>query len=175
MKIVKNDKEIKRDFNIFVISDTHFCHENIIKYCDRPFKNVHEMNNYMIQKWNSVVGKHDLVIHCGDVVLGPNDVAEKVLKQLNGRKYLIKGNHDNKSDTFYRKCGFERISDFPIIIDGKYIFAHAPLEKLGDSDLFLYYGHVHNDMDYGDTKNSKCVCVERLDYTPLLVIKKDEE
>lgn len=51
---------------VFIIADTHFYHENIIKYCDRPFENASIMNDIMIEKWNSVVGKSDIVIHLGD-------------------------------------------------------------------------------------------------------------
>ena len=55
---------------IYFIADTHFNHANIIKYCNRTFKNTHEMNEYIIQKWNSVVKKDDTVYHLGDVGFG---------------------------------------------------------------------------------------------------------
>ena len=53
---------------IYFIADTHFNHANIIKYCNRPFKNTDEMNKYIIRKWNSVVKETDTVYHLGDVV-----------------------------------------------------------------------------------------------------------
>lgn len=55
---------------IYFIADTHFYHENIIKYCNRPFKNSKQMNEYIVNKWNSVVTKDDIVYHLGDVGFG---------------------------------------------------------------------------------------------------------
>ena len=59
--------------NTWLISDTHFDHANIIKYCNRPFKDVDEMNNTIWQNWNSVVDADDIVYHLGDFALGPSD------------------------------------------------------------------------------------------------------
>ena len=58
--------------NVFVISDHHFYHENIIKYCNRPFNSLREMNYTMIEKWNSVVSENDTVLHLGDFSFGDN-------------------------------------------------------------------------------------------------------
>lgn len=55
---------------IYFIADTHFNHTNIIKYCKRPFKDANEMNEYIIEKWNSVVKDDDIVYHLGDVGFG---------------------------------------------------------------------------------------------------------
>ena len=71
----------------FVISDTHFNHENIIRYCNRPFKNATEMNEIIIKNWNEIVTNNDIVIHLGDVGLGRSDQLEPIIKQLNGKKY----------------------------------------------------------------------------------------
>lgn len=57
---------------IYFIADTHFKHANIIKYCNRPFKNTYEMNEYIIQKWNSVVKKDDTVVPTEEV--GENQI-----------------------------------------------------------------------------------------------------
>lgn len=54
--------------NIFFTSDTHFWHENIIKFCNRPFSSVEEMNDTIIENWNKVVGENDIVFHLGDFV-----------------------------------------------------------------------------------------------------------
>ena len=92
---------------IFVTSDTHFSHVNIIKYCNRPYASVEEMNNALIDNWNSVVKNDDLVIHLGDFALGRTiqDI-KKHLDKLNGNKILILGNHDSLSQDDYIKCGF---------------------------------------------------------------------
>ena len=68
------------DVTIFIISDTHFNHQNIIKYCDRPFKDETHMNKVLIHNWNRVVGKNDVVIHLGDVALSSANKSIDVLK-----------------------------------------------------------------------------------------------
>ena len=73
--------------NLFVISDTHFGHANIIKYCNRPFSSVEEMNERMIENWNSVVTVQDHVYHLGDVYFG--NETSNFFHRLNGKKRLI--------------------------------------------------------------------------------------
>ena len=73
------------------IADTHFSHTNIIRFCNRPFNTVEEMNETMIRKWNNVVGEQDLVYHLGDFGFGN---LELILRRLNGKKILITGSHD---------------------------------------------------------------------------------
>ena len=82
---------------IFIISDTHFCHKNIIKYSGRPFKTVEEMNDEMIKRWNNKVGKDDLVIHLGDFALGSKDEVGNIKNKLNGNIILLKGSHDHNT------------------------------------------------------------------------------
>jgi calcineurin-like phosphoesterase family protein len=89
---------IKDKFNkdkLFFTSDTHFFHANIIKYCERPFKNTHEMNEAIVKNWNSVVPKDGVVFRLGDVSLTAVPKAlNDLLHKLNGTKYLIIGNHE---------------------------------------------------------------------------------
>ena len=159
---------------IFVIADTHFFHENIIKYCDRPFSSVEDMNNTIIKNWNEVVSNDDIVLHLGDVSLGKKEETAKIIRKLKGRKILIKGNHDRWSDQVYRDMGFEYVSKFPILYDGFYILSHAPLEILSDKLPYMScYGHVHNDERYVDTENTKCFSVERIGYKPFLLYEKE--
>ena len=81
--------------NIFFTSDQHFGHHNIIKFCNRPFKDVEEMNQTMIQRWNEKVGPKDEVYHLGDLGLTKDKEAMKaILDQLNGTIHLIVGNHE---------------------------------------------------------------------------------
>ena len=81
----------------FFTSDTHFNHANIIRFCNRPFKDVEQMNEVMIANWNNVIGKDDTVFHLGDFCLGGAAEWTKILDRLNGKIYLIMGNHDLKS------------------------------------------------------------------------------
>lgn len=157
----------------FIISDTHFNHENIIKYCNRPFKSVDEMNRAMIKNWNETVSNKDIVIHLGDVALGSKEEAKKIIQQLNGRKILIKGNHDNWTDEFYKECGFEYVSKFPILWNDFYLLSHAPLQLSETTPYFNFYGHVHNDEKYIESATTKCVCVERIGYRPMLIMEKN--
>ena len=71
--------------NVFITSDHHFEHNNIIKYCERPFSDVHEMDNTLIDNWNSVVRPHDQVFHLGDFSLGEPETAKEYFSELNGR------------------------------------------------------------------------------------------
>lgn len=77
----------------FFTSDTHFGHANIINLCKRPFRDVNHMNDMLVENWNSVVTDDDTVFHLGDFALGGSDVWNKVLSRLNGKMYLILGNH----------------------------------------------------------------------------------
>lgn len=82
----------------FVFSDPHFGHKNIITFKDsdgkltRPFSSVEEMDEHMVTNINSVVNKKDTIYFLGDVVI--NRKALPIFDRINGRKVLIKGNHD---------------------------------------------------------------------------------
>lgn len=163
----------------FVIGDTHFGHSNIIKYCNRPFRDVEEMDRVLIKNWNETVSNHDIVIHLGDFALCARERAKEICSQLNGKKILIKGNHDNWTDDFYRNIGFDYVSKFPIIYGGTsdnngfYMMSHAPLMLSETTPYWNFYGHVHNDSKFADTPTSKCVCVERIGYRPYLFLEKN--
>lgn len=158
---------------VFVTADTHFNHENIIKYCNRPFKSVEEMDDIMLKNWNRTVSNNDVVIHLGDLYLGKKSEARKFLPKLKGRKILILGNHDHWSESFYRECGFETVSRFPIVYNNFFLMSHAPLQLSETTPYFNCYGHVHNDEKFHDTATSKCFSVERINYTPYLLFDTD--
>lgn len=157
----------------FMISDTHFGHKNIIKYCNRPFETVEEMDKTMIKNWNSVVTNKDTVIHLGDVALCGKERFKQIISQLNGNKILIKGNHDQWTDEFYRESGFQYVSRFPIVWNDFFLLSHAPLQLSETTPYFNCYGHVHNDEKFIDTATSRCFSVERINYTPVLLLEKD--
>lgn len=79
---------------IYFTGDTHFGHANIIKYCNRPYSSVQEMNEMLIKNWNDTVSPTDTIYHVGDFAFDSNP--QKYLVRLNGHKVLIKGNHDKK-------------------------------------------------------------------------------
>lgn len=82
---------------LFFTSDTHFNHTNILQYCNRPFKTIDQMNETIITNWNRVVGPDDVIFHLGDFCLGGAEEWNKILNRLNGRIYLVLGNHDLKN------------------------------------------------------------------------------
>src|ERR1700744_1409385 len=81
---------------IYFTSDTHFGHENIIRYSNRPFKDVEHMNEELVRRWNSRVGHTDIVYHLGDVALMKGADPDSILIRLNGIIHLCPGNHDSK-------------------------------------------------------------------------------
>jgi calcineurin-like phosphoesterase family protein len=167
----------------YVISDTHFSHSNIIKYCDRPFKNYHSMNERMVELWNNTVTDDDIIFHLGDVTFGKLDDSINVLKRLNGRLILIKGNHDRGSNLkLFRKHDiFETIYEGnhyqPWQYDEQVLLSHGPVapEVINDNQLNIH-GHIHNtpllDLDcyagYDENKYIN-VSVEMIGYRPIKI------
>lgn len=159
---------------IFVTADTHFNHTNIIKYCNRPFKDVNEMNETIIKNWNEVVGVNDIVYHLGDFGFGTKEELQKIFDRLNGKKYLIIGNHDFRVGIkYYQELGFIEVYRKQCIFD-KYIFTHRPIEVT--KNYINLYGHIHDkpvDLKYDD-ENHTCVCLDRTDFKPLLLMEINE-
>lgn len=154
---------------IWIVADTHFNHKNIIKYCNRPFDSVKEMNDILISNWNKVVKSNDQVFMLGDFALCGKDKIIEIGQQLNGRKTLILGNHDGASLSTYYNAGFEIVSKFPIIYQDFFILSHQPIEFLPLNTPFVnIYGHVHDDIRFPTiTARSACVSIERWNYTPV--------
>lgn len=83
-------------FKVFIIADNHFGHEAIIKHCQRPFKDVKEMNEVMYNNWQRVVGEKDMVLVLGDIGLQNRGLDWNMISSLKGNKILVRGNHDRK-------------------------------------------------------------------------------
>lgn len=152
----------------FIIADTHFNHKNIIDYCNRPFTDVDNMNTALIQNWNSVVKSDDIVYHLGDFAVGTIDIVKHFRAKLNGKIFLIKGNHDGYNIKRYYEAGFDKVYDKPILLENQYILSHKPISITNDIPYINIYGHVHNNSQYKDfTKNTYCVSCERTGYKPI--------
>ena len=95
----------------FFTGDTHWFHTNILRYCNRPFKDVGEMNETLIENWNRVVRPKDQVFHLGDFAFCSPDKAANIARRLHGKKYLILGNHDRKKTVEAIRPFFEWIKD----------------------------------------------------------------
>ena len=83
---------------IYFTSDLHFCHEKMIRIMDRPFRDAADMEEGLVQNWNSRVTPEDEVYILGDVTMRGRKEARQALERLNGRKYLVRGNHDGFAD-----------------------------------------------------------------------------
>lgn len=161
--------KIKHKFNkdkLWFISDNHFYHENIIKYCNRPFKNATEMNAILISNWNELVQPNDDIIIAGDFIHSGNIAyIEYILSQLNGKLWLVYGNHcfQNKFERpviqtmFFDRC-FDSM-DFQVkddeLEDGfmKFHINHYPCEFWTRGAVHLH-GHIHS----GPTSTSIETC-----------------
>lgn len=133
---------------VFFTSDTHFNHANIIRYCQRPFKDTAEMNETLIANWNRTVGNDDIVFHLGDFCLGGAAEWTQMLDRLNGRIYLILGNHDLKNIRQGFIDRFEHVAmQMRIEVGKKKIYlSHYPFlcfEGGYKTDVWQLFGHVH--------------------------------
>jgi calcineurin-like phosphoesterase family protein len=170
--------------NIWLISDTHFGHANILNFKQkdgtpmRPFSSVLEMDEYMVDKWNSVVKPQDKVYHLGDVAMQWKDIA--IVGRCNGHKRLVRGNHDDHSIKKYLPY-FEEVYGSRLL--DHLLLTHIPVhpESIGKA-LANVHGHVHNNvpaLHFGPKYYN--VSVEVIDYTPVsledlkLKIKKQQE
>jgi len=153
----------------FVVADTHFGHRNIITFNDkdnepiRPFSTIEEHDKTLINNWNNTIGKKDTVYHLGDVVI--NRKALQTLSELNGRKILIKGNHDIfklKEYILY----FEDIRAYKIFPEQKIILSHIPIHP---DSLKRWNLNIHGHLHQNQIKDKKylCVSVEQTNYKPL--------
>ena len=121
-------------------ADSHFCHTNILRYCNRPFKDTLQMDITMMDNWNDRIQENDLVFHLGDFsfkpwIWGPT---------LNGKKILIQGNHDRKKDnglfTYYKSLEI-KLGPFQCLLIHRP--KDIPINTFERID-FVLSGHVHN-------------------------------
>jgi len=176
--------------NTFFISDTHFGHDKcctVFKREDgtplRPFANAEEMDEAMVDRWNSVVKKNDKVYHLGDVVI--NKKSLPIMSRLNGEKRLIMGNHDIFGSKEYLKYFYE-VSAYRVFVD-QFILTHMPLHPDCVSDRFKVnvHGHLHANRItierevympggcymtmYDNDPRYFNVSVEQINYTPISI------
>jgi calcineurin-like phosphoesterase family protein len=144
----------------YYIADMHFFHGAMNDKMDcRGFGSVEEMNEYMIAKWNHKVRKNDEVVIIGDFSWGTAKETNGLLERLNGRLYLIVGNHDRFLS--YRAVDTSRfvwVKPYEEISDNrrKVVLCHYPimcyngqyrLDDKGNPKTYMLYGHVHDTMD----------------------------
>ena len=174
---------------LWLISDTHFGHSNIVRYQQRPTN--HEV--IMLSEWARRVGERDQILHLGDVALGSNGNARRwldVVRRMPGEKYLILGNHDNPSALDFARAGFDIVPEF---VHQGVAFSHRPIApRAGYDDLHRrpfdaeehpllaedwivnIHGHTHanvwNPDHDGEPLTDRSylnVCVEHTGYAPV--------
>ena len=161
--------------NTFFTSDLHFFHENVIKFCNRPFGSVEHMNETLIKNWNSVVGEKDHVWMLGDFSFGKDADTQEVLSLLKGIKHLIVGNHDRKGRserTFNRdweKWFVDRHDYYRLKLgEHKFVLCHFPFYSW-ESGYYNLHGHLHSLAGYKNKWRQWDVGVDANNYTPILL------
>lgn len=159
--------------NVFLTADHHFYHVGVTKFLRhdgtklRPWDDVEKMNEDMVSNWNSVVGQQDKVYVLGDVAFRSSHL--NILGRLNGRKCLIKGNHDNLklsqyAQHFYDVRGIDQIDRF--------IMSHVPIHP---ESIGKFKGNIHGHLHYRSVMLNEtdidpkymCVSVEHTNYAPI--------
>lgn len=156
----------------FLIADPHFSHEGMTKFTRedgtklRPFNDAAEMDKELVSRWNSVVGKDDKVYVLGDVAMRKKHLP--ILLELNGKKVLIRGNHDIESAKEYLKYFYD-VRAFHYL--DKFALTHFPIHP---DSLGRYLANIHGHIHYRkvllngeEDKRYYCVSAEHLDYTPV--------
>ena len=174
---------IENPDKLFFSSDLHFGHFNVCRYCHRPFSSRSEMDNTLIENWNSVVPEDGIVVCCGDFMLphkGDFKEYKKYLKKLNGTVYLTSGNHDRIENGEYEIDGIKKLivrEKMMIMVDGVEIYVeHYPCTAFNGD--FQVFGHIHTLSDGtcygidGDVpsrlrKNQYDVGVDQNNYRPI--------
>ena len=138
---------------IFFTSDLHFGHKNIISATQRPFASVDEMDVALIKNWNRRIRPKDEVYILGDVTMQGPQFAMEILQQLNGRKYLVRGNHDQFVDKTSFDCNlFEWVKDYHNLSYQKhqFILFHYPIAEWDRSHhgSIHLHGHQHNKPEH---------------------------
>lgn len=138
---------------IYFTSDLHFGHENVIRHAGRPFFSASEMDETLIQNWNRRVGPQDEIYILGDLTMKGVTYAESILRRLNGRKYLVCGNHDRFVRQQSFDCGlFEWVGDYcELDHEGRtFVLFHYPMLEWNHffRGAFHLHGHQHNSADY---------------------------
>ncbi|MEA3350694.1 MAG: phosphoesterase [Chloroflexota bacterium] len=168
--------------SVWFTADTHFGHTNIIRYCERPFSSVEEMDSALIENWNQIVNSGDTVYHLGDFTLAGQEKANYYFFRLNGRISVIPGGHDKR---WLRKGDYVSKSGHPVIILPSLHTIKLSMPNLEQPQLIVLchysmrvwdrshygswhlYGHSHGNLP--PLKNSLDVGVDCCDYMPVSV------
>lgn len=162
--------------NVFVISDTHFGHDNMYKFTNhdgsrvRHFATAEEADELMIENWNRVVKPDDKVYHLGDVVIARKNLM-KVMPRLNGSKRLIMGNHDIFDVETDYLPHFKKVASYRVFPKLGIIMSHIPIVMNSERFKWNLHGHTHCCNAHGELASDPPryfnVSVEKINYTPI--------
>ena len=168
------NKECKHKFSLsedklFFTSDPHYGHENILKYCHRPFSSIKEHDEELIRLWNETVPEDGIVFILGDIGFCSETYLKTILNRLNGKIYWIIGNHDWRRITPGIINRFECITQQMVItVDNKLVYLnHFPFLCYPDSDrhpVYQFFGHVHSGPLSGSSDISRLVHLNKRQY-----------
>lgn len=151
---------------IWFVSDIHINHKNIIEYSHRPFKDVEEMNETLINNWNNTVPEDGIVFDLGDFAIGGSKVWNDALSRLNGKHYLILGNHDMKNYRESYSKYFELVTQQMYIqVDDVSIYLnHFPYLCFGGAyreqhNVWQLFGHIHSGPNAKEGKDLNRLCM----------------
>ena len=152
----------------FFTSDTHFGHKSVIDFCKRPYFYVEEMDEALVENWNSVVGPEDRVYHLGDFAWTMK-AAKRIRPRLNGNIRLIIGNHDDVPKLSATGM-FTRMNLWRQFPEWNFTATHIPLAVTETrTGSFNVHGHKHNDPSFIPEPHQINVCVENTAYKPIHV------
>lgn len=168
--------------NIWVSSDFHFGHRNILNFTDssgelirgKVFNSIQEHDEILIDNHNKLVKPEDHFYCLGDVVMARRNL--QICKRLNGKKRLVRGNHDIFKTQEYLDVGFEEIYGVRVFPKHNLIFSHIPLhpDSLSSRDWVNIHGHTHSNIVKDTNKHPdpryRCVSVEQTNYKPVLAL-----
>lgn len=157
----------------YLIADTHFLHDKMTLYCNRP----PNFDRLIINQWNNTVKPQDVVFHLGDVIWGDQDALIHIMKQLPGTKILIRGNHDrNHSNNWFIKAGFAAVVEKVQV--SEVVLSHFPAilsEEEIKRGIINIHGHFHNNPPHKwekeqkkkITENHYILVLENVGYMPI--------
>ena len=156
---------------IFLISDTHFGHANILTFRSRSgetlirpgFNDIHHHDEVLIENWNRVVSPNDKVYHLGDIGFKNFTTLKQIFDRLHGNKVLIKGNHDNFKLSQYQQI-FKDVRSYHVL--DKFVLSHIPIHP---ESIARWKANIHGHLHANSLKDPKYfnVSVEQINYKPI--------
>lgn len=185
---------LENNQKVFFTSDLHVGHRNVIRFCHRPFTDIKEMSEKLIENWNSIVGENDIVFDLGDMFWfdGRHDV-KRFVDKLNGFIFKVPGNHDTDCKTLFSLCNTDKVEVLDDVntvwitgLDPEFpkktvevVVCHYPLATFPHWEHAIQlFGHIHSgplsenmvDIPGRDlllNKNQYDVGVDNNNFTPI--------